>query len=133
MSCPYYYISEGTLIPALFQLSYGCMMLVIFLATDLALLPLVHMLGAPPPSPLYREGESSPKLSKNFDVCIISALDYNQLLFFLLANVFTGAVNVLFDTLHTSPALSLAILMLYMLVLCICSVLLHRFRIKIKL
>ena len=109
------------------------MMLVIFLAMDLAILPLAHMLGAPLPSPLYREGGISPKHSKNFDICIISALDYNQLLFFLLANIFTGAVNVSFDTLHTSPTLSLAILMLYMMLLCTCSVLLHWFRIKIKL
>ena len=40
-------------------------------------------------------------ISLTVDVCVISALDYNQLLFFVLANIVTGTVNILFDTLHS--------------------------------
>ena len=66
-------------------------------------------------------------------LCIVSAIDYNQLAFFLLANVLTGLVNFSLDTLHTAAPLAVCLLTLYMCVLVAVVLLLHRSRIKLKI
>ncbi|KFP74883.1 PREDICTED: phosphatidylinositol-glycan biosynthesis class W protein [Acanthisitta chloris] len=58
-------------------------------------------------------------------VCLISAINKNQLLFFLLANVMTGAVNLLIDTLHSKAFSTLCILHLYMFFNCLVMYILH--------
>ena len=66
-------------------------------------LPLSHTLGFSLLSPLYAESsEKDPREEKHSQssVCVISAVDYNQLLFFVAANVLTGLVNMFVDTLH---------------------------------
>ena len=94
-------------------------MLAVFLIIDLVL-PLSHTLGFSLLSPLYTESsEKDPReerLSQS-SVCVISAVDYNQLLFFVTANVLMGLVNMFVDTLHTGALQSLTVLLLYMLVL----------------
>nr|XP_060613015.1 phosphatidylinositol-glycan biosynthesis class W protein [Anolis sagrei ordinatus]XP_060613016.1 phosphatidylinositol-glycan biosynthesis class W protein [Anolis sagrei ordinatus] len=52
-------------------------------------------------------------------VCMVSAVNRNQLLYFLLANVLTGLVNMLVDTIHSSTFAAMAILHLYMLTNCL--------------
>ncbi|XP_062815444.1 phosphatidylinositol-glycan biosynthesis class W protein [Anolis carolinensis] len=52
-------------------------------------------------------------------VCMVSAVNQNQLLYFLLANVLTGLVNMLVDTIHSSTLAAMAILHLYMLTNCL--------------
>ncbi|XP_042298191.1 phosphatidylinositol-glycan biosynthesis class W protein isoform X2 [Sceloporus undulatus] len=52
------------------------------------------------------------------NVCVISAVNKNQLLYFLLANVLTGIVNLLVDTIHSSTFAAMSILHLYMLTNC---------------
>ena len=101
-------------------------MMAIFLAIDCLILPLSHILHTSHPSPLYNTQHTS-------NICIISAIDYNQLFFFVVANLFTGFVNFSVDTLHASVSVSLAVLVVYMMVLVGIFVLLHRFRIKVKL
>ena len=66
-------------------------------------------------------------------MCIVSAVDYNQLGFFLLANLLTGLVNSSLDTLHTRPPLALAVLLSYMCVLVGVFLALHRLQIRLKL
>lgn len=113
----------------------------VFLAIDLLVVPLSHALGHSLLSPLYTEssikkdgaGTNETVSHTQSNVCIISAVDYNQLLFFVMANVFTGAVNVTMDTLHAGALWSLTILLLYMMTLVGIFVLLHTFRIKVKL
>ena len=115
-------------------------MLAIFLAVDLVVISLSHLLLAPLPS-LYTEARAlsttptqrreTPKWVD--DVCFISAVDYNQLAFFLLANVLTGFVNFSMDTLAASVAVGLAVVVLYMLVLAAVFVSLHSHRIKINI
>jgi len=115
----------------------------VFLAIDLLVVPLSHALGHSLLSPLYMEssikkerrgaGTNETVSHTQSNVCIISAVDYNQLLFFVVANVFTGAVNVTVDTLHAGALWSLTILLLYMMTLVGIFVLLHTFRIKVKL
>ncbi|NWV72111.1 PIGW protein, partial [Malurus elegans] len=64
--------------------------------------------------------------------CLISAINKNQLLFFLLANVMTGAVNILIDTIHSRAALTLCILHLYMFFNCLVMYILHAKNIILK-
>ena len=112
-------------------------MLAVFLIIDLLVLPLSHTLGFSLLSPLYAESaEKDPREEEKHSqssICVISAVDYNQLLFFVTANVLTGLVNMVVDTLHTGALQSLTILLLYMLVLVGMFVLLHTQRVKVKL
>ena len=111
-------------------------MLTVFLTIDILVLPLSNTLGLSLLSPLYTESsEKDPRKEKHSqsNICAISAVDYNQLLFFVAANILTGLVNVFVDTLHAGPLESLTILLLYMLVLVAAFVLLHTHRIKVKL
>lgn len=111
-------------------------MLAVFLIIDLLVVPLSHTLGLSLLSPLYTESsEKDPREEKRSQssVCVISAVDYNQLLFFVTANILTGLVNMVVDTLHMGALQSLTILLLYMLVLVGMFVLLHTQRVKVKL
>ena len=116
-------------------------MLAVFLAIDLLVVPLSHTLGQSLLSPLYTEssikegraGTEDNVSNTQSNICIVSAVDYNQLLFFVVANVFTGAVNFTVDTLHAGALHSLSILLVYMAALVGIFVLLHTFRIKVKL
>ncbi|NWI45790.1 PIGW protein, partial [Picathartes gymnocephalus] len=65
-------------------------------------------------------------------LCLISAINKNQLLFFLLANVMTGAVNILIDTIHSRAAFTLCILHLYMFLNCLIMYTLHARNIVLK-
>ncbi|NXN88356.1 PIGW protein, partial [Bombycilla garrulus] len=73
--------------------------------------------------------ERQDKLSQ---LCLISAINKNQLLFFLLANVMTGAVNILIDTIHSRAAFTLCILHLYMFLNCLIMSILHARNIVLK-
>ncbi|NWU52285.1 PIGW protein, partial [Dromas ardeola] len=75
--------------------------------------------------PTRKEG----KLAHN---CLISAINKNQLLFFLLANVMTGAVNILIDTIHSKTTFTLCILHLYMFFNCLIMYILHAKNIVLK-
>ncbi|KAM6315595.1 phosphatidylinositol-glycan biosynthesis class W protein [Podargus strigoides] len=75
--------------------------------------------------PVGREGELS-------QACLISAINKNQLLFFLLANVMTGTVNILIDTIHSKTAFTLCILHLYMFFNCLIMYILHAKKIVLK-
>ncbi|NXI95752.1 PIGW protein, partial [Psophia crepitans] len=69
---------------------------------------------------------------KLLHVCLISAINKNQLLFFLLANVMTGAVNILIDTIHSKAAFTLCTLHLYMFFNCLIMYILHAKNIVLK-
>ncbi|XP_032056706.1 phosphatidylinositol-glycan biosynthesis class W protein isoform X2 [Aythya fuligula] len=75
--------------------------------------------------PVRRESELS-------HACLISAVNRNQLLFFLLANVVTGIVNIMIDTIHSTTALTLCILHLYMFFNCLIMYILHAKNIVLK-
>ena len=66
-------------------------------------------------------------------LCIVSAVDYNQLTFFLLANLLTGLVNITMDTLIATTTTSLAVLTVYMCVLVCVFLVLFKLNIKLKL
>nr|XP_004664592.1 phosphatidylinositol-glycan biosynthesis class W protein isoform X2 [Jaculus jaculus]XP_045014613.1 phosphatidylinositol-glycan biosynthesis class W protein isoform X2 [Jaculus jaculus]XP_045014614.1 phosphatidylinositol-glycan biosynthesis class W protein isoform X2 [Jaculus jaculus] len=52
-------------------------------------------------------------------LCLITALNRNQLLFFLLSNITTGLINLTVDTLHSSTLWALLILGFYMFINCL--------------
>lgn len=68
---------------------------------------------------------SSTKDLNQPDLCLLNAINRNQLLFFLLANVMTGLVNMLIDTIHSSSSFSLSVLLLYMFCNCLVMYILH--------
>lgn len=49
--------------------------------------------------------------------CLVSAVNYNLLAYFLIANLFTGFVNLALETINTSPTLAFVIMNVYLLVL----------------
>lgn len=64
--------------------------------------------------------------------CLIQAVNRNQLLFFLLANVLTGLTNSTVDTLSCSDLLSVCVLLLYMFLNCSLIYILHISKITMK-
>ncbi|XP_013007559.1 phosphatidylinositol-glycan biosynthesis class W protein isoform X1 [Cavia porcellus] len=51
--------------------------------------------------------------------CLITALNRNQLMFFLLSNITTGLINLMVDTLHSSTLWALFVLHVYMFTNCL--------------
>ncbi|NXF80296.1 PIGW protein, partial [Sclerurus mexicanus] len=123
-----------------------CLMLfALFVATDLTLVftkLLVKGSSVPccwsvvkPPNPNKKLGTEAVRVGREEKLphlCLISAINKNQLLFFLLANVMTGAVNILVDTIHSKAAFALCILHLYMFFNCLVMYILHAKNIVLK-
>ncbi|KFO99714.1 Phosphatidylinositol-glycan biosynthesis class W protein [Calypte anna] len=116
-----------------------------FLGTDLILvftkllvkgssLPCCWEVVKPPTTSWKQEGEVVPlgRQGKLEQICLISAINKNQLLFFLLANVMTGAVNMLVDTIHSQSAFTLCVLHLYMFLNCLIMYILQAKNIVLK-
>ena len=64
-------------------------------------------------------------------LCVMSAIDYNQFTFFILANLSTGVVNFAMDTMAAGSSLSLAIVTGHMLVVCLIVTVLQHYKIKL--
>lgn len=77
------------------------------------------------------EEETSEK--RNYAPIILSGITYNGLVFFLLANLMTGIVNLCFQTLLLNTAQALAILFVYTFALCSISTFLYLKKIKLKI
>ncbi|NXO30118.1 PIGW protein, partial [Cisticola juncidis] len=122
-------------------LAHCLLLLALFVLTDLALVftkllvrgcsvPCCWRAVQPPdPSRKHRTEAMPDKLSQ---LCLISAINKNQLLFFLLANLMTGAVNILIDTIHSKAAFTLCILHLYMFLNCLIMYILHARNVVLK-
>ncbi|TRY70165.1 hypothetical protein TCAL_05200 [Tigriopus californicus] len=61
------------------------------------------------------------------------AINYNALFYFLLANLFTGSINFIFQTIRTPTCPSLLILIAYVTILHFISVFLHSATVQIKM
>lgn len=86
----------------------------------------------PPSTSKKHELEAVPVGREGKHMCLISAINKNQLLFFLLANVMTGAVNILIDTIHSKTVFTLCILHLYMFFNCLVMYVMHAKNIVFK-
>ena len=101
------------------QVAYNVQLLSSFLLCDL-LLTFVQRFCALdiPPSGgcpgCYPRSSNGSSLSC---ACLIAAVNRNQLIYFLLANLLTGLVNFLVQTLYCGPVMGLAILLSYLFVL----------------
>ncbi|NXN21855.1 PIGW protein, partial [Nycticryphes semicollaris] len=129
----------------LWVLAHSLTFLTWFVVTDLTLVftkllvkgssvPSCWKVVKPPDSGTSHETEAVPRgrEGKPAHTCLISAINHNQLLFFLLANVMTGAVNILIDTIHSETAFTLCILHLYMFLNCLIMYILHAKNIVLK-
>ncbi|XP_065503470.1 phosphatidylinositol-glycan biosynthesis class W protein [Caloenas nicobarica] len=125
--------------------AHSLMFLVCFVVTDLALVftkllvkgssvPCCWNILKRPSTSGKRRTEAVPvgRAGALSHVCLISAINKNQLIFFLLANVMTGTVNILIDTIHSRTAFTLCILHLYMFVNCLIMYILHAKNIVLK-
>ncbi|XP_064022714.1 phosphatidylinositol-glycan biosynthesis class W protein isoform X2 [Pogoniulus pusillus] len=99
-----------------------------------ARVPCCWDIGKPPGTSRRRGMEAVPVWSEGrlSHTCLISAINKNQLLFFLLANVMTGAINILIDTVRSKAAFTLSILHLYMFFSCLIMHVLHAKNIVLK-
>lgn len=79
-----------------------------------------------------KSGGSDQRLDDAERTCLIQAINRNQLLFFLLANVLTGLTNSTVDTLSCSDLLSVCVLLLYMFVNCSLIYVLHISKVTVK-
>ncbi|KAL4220648.1 hypothetical protein ACF0H5_021044 [Mactra antiquata] len=70
------------------------------------------------------------KTNDNSDV--LEAINYNGLVFFIIANIFTGLINLTIDTSSKSDTIAFTILTSYMFTLSVIFVLLHKYKIRIK-
>ena len=124
------------------QVSVAGITFVIMFISDLVVLFLIKIRKPLiPPSPYYNtavmssssssSSSSSTPTTHSSNICLVSAIDYNQFTFFLLANLSTGLVNMSVDTIYTGPVMSLIILGGHLVFLSIISILLHKFKIKL--
>ena len=112
---------------------FGSVITINFL-TDVAIMFLCYITHTPSPTPLYSHSLPSTPSKANSGsphFCLISAIDYNQFVYFMLANVLTGLVNFTVDTLSVSSVSAITILVLYMITLSLVVTLLHSNRIKL--
>lgn len=118
-------------------------MLAVFLVIDILVHILCHALHKPLPPPYSPHPPPSISRTQYYsnnsqhvrysDLCFISVVDFNQLAFFLLANIFTGLVNFSVATLSAGRLFSVVVLLVYTACLMAIFTLMHRFSIKIKL
>lgn len=92
----------------------GILTFVMFLADCIVIYLMESLRPAVSPSPYFTEIALE---TDGSHLSIMSAIDYNQFTFFLLANLCTGLINFLFDTIHSGPFLSFLILTMYLLFL----------------
>ncbi|XP_075445597.1 glucosaminyl-phosphatidylinositol-acyltransferase PIGW [Ascaphus truei] len=69
---------------------------------------------------------------RRIHLCLIDAVNRNQLLFFLQSNIMTGIVNKFVDTIHSNTLVSISVLLLYMFTNCMIMYILHINEITVK-
>ena len=62
---------------------------------------------------------------------LLAAIDYNQLVFFLMGNLFTGMINLSMNTLMASEAVSMTVILCYMLTLSVLSLVLKHYNVAL--
>lgn len=84
---------------------------------------------------LCKKQSDSPIAKKHWDLnklCLVQAVNRNQLIFFLLANIMTGLANSLVDTLNCTSEYSVYVLLSYMFVNSFAIYSLHLYGVTIK-
>ena len=117
--------------------AYNLTVLTAFLLTDLLIIHLQSKAktkaGKIKAKNLKTEPEKTSESSQMYRCPnFVKAVDYNPLLFFLLANLGTGLVNMTVETIHTEDTAAVLILLLYQASLALVATILYRFKIKLK-
>lgn len=81
---------------------------------------------------LKKETKDDEIISTQNTCDLISAVNYNGLFYFLLANLLTGCVNMSVKTIYQSDVVAMAILTLYMFVLSTVAYFLYKQKISLK-
>eukprot|EP00066_Takifugu_rubripes_P006168 XP_003970745.2 PREDICTED: phosphatidylinositol-glycan biosynthesis class W protein isoform X1 [Takifugu rubripes] len=84
------------------------------------------------PLPSSWSSGASGKTCDEAEHCLVQAVNRNQLLFFLVANVLTGLTNSVVDTLSCSSVCSLCVLLIYIFTTCSVIHVFHLCRITVK-
>ncbi|XP_053560700.1 phosphatidylinositol-glycan biosynthesis class W protein-like [Bombina bombina] len=84
------------------------------------------------PSSNKKQDVPLPAGKKKINLCLIEAVNRNQLLFFLLSNIMTGLVNMLVDTIYSSSGFAISVLLFYMFTNCLIAYVLHITDISVK-
>ncbi|CAI9728883.1 phosphatidylinositol-glycan biosynthesis class W protein-like isoform X3 [Octopus vulgaris] len=108
--------------------------LAILLAAELIISLLVSSQNQAKTKSSHKKSKS-PNTDTAFTVsklCILDAINYNGLLFFLICNLLTGAVNYAVKTLYTQTMQAIMILVVYMFLSCTPIVILRYFNIALK-
>ncbi|XP_013407978.1 phosphatidylinositol-glycan biosynthesis class W protein isoform X1 [Lingula anatina] len=110
------------------MLAYNLQSLVTFLLVDLLIVALQHWRFLPPllidPHMVqHKVGVSD----------LINAINRNALMYFLLANIFTGLVNIFMETIYAPPTTSFWVLAAYLAILSGVSLVLHKLNINTKI
>lgn len=116
------------------------MVLAIFLAADLFTMLLTFTQNDAKKPNRKQKKTSSVKNSKicqipsksEDSICLMDAINYNGLVFFLTSNLLTGAVNLVIKTLYVPPLQAFAILTLYMFISCLAMNLLRYCNIALR-
>ncbi|XP_072796383.1 phosphatidylinositol-glycan biosynthesis class W protein isoform X1 [Vicugna pacos] len=83
------------------------------------------LIHSPATDKKHSESLVSEPEGKKPTLCLITAMNRNQLIFFLLSNVTTGLINLSVDTLHSSNLWAFFVLNLYMFTNCLIIYVLH--------
>lgn len=75
---------------------------------------------------------NEPNLHLAYVPIILESINYNGLAFFLLANLLTGLVNILFQTMLLPTGVSIAIILYYIFILNVVTVFLYVNKIQLK-
>ena len=126
-------------------MAYNLQLLASFLLCDVIVslsrsLALVEVPGAAGCSACYpddyNQASERGKRDKTSDLqdctCLIAAINRNQLMYFLLANVLTGLVNFSVKTIHCTALEGFTVVCIYMLTVNAVVVILHRYEITFK-
>lgn len=84
---------------------------------------------------LYRKDDNSSETKNKTNMeglCLFQAVNRNQLLFFLLANLMTGLTNILVNTFSSSDYISVCVLLSYMFMNCLVIYILHQCKLTVK-
>ncbi|XP_020026690.1 phosphatidylinositol-glycan biosynthesis class W protein isoform X3 [Castor canadensis] len=77
------------------------------------------LIESPATNKKHSESLVSEAEKKEARLCLITALNRNQLTFFLLSNITTGLINMMVDTLHSSTSWALFVLSSYIFINCL--------------
>ncbi|XP_045159757.2 phosphatidylinositol-glycan biosynthesis class W protein-like [Mercenaria mercenaria] len=120
----------------LWMVAFNSMLMFAFLVFDIAVTCLSHLcrIAKKKESPDHKPETDTATPGDDYNTCdLISAINYNGLFYFLLANLLTGLVNMSVKTIYQSNLVAMTILTGYMFLLSSVLYFLYRKKISLKI